>query len=92
MFNLVISCITGNPNQAGNLLTVSDGERETSINGVMTHAHQWLSEGVPIAGATDPGDTLRADGIGHAISCSVVATEAAGGWALAASNVVVAGG
>ena len=92
MFNLVAPCITGNPNQAGNTLTVSDGEWETGINGVVIHGYQWLSDGVPIAGATDPKYTLRPDDIGHAISCSVVATDRAGSRALAASNVVIAGG
>lgn len=91
MFNLVAPCITGNPNQAGNTLTVSDGEWETSNNGVVTHAYQWLSDGVPIAGATDHDYTLRAHDIGHTISCSVVATDAGGGRALAESNVVIAG-
>ncbi len=92
MFNLVAPCIAGDPNQAGNTLTVSEGEWETSINGVVTHAYQWLSDGVPIAGATDPNYTLRADDIGRAISCAVAATDAAGSRALAASNVVIAGG
>ncbi len=92
MFNLVAPCITGNPNQAGNTLTVSDGEWETSTNGVVTHGYQWSSDGVPIADATDPKYTLRVDDIGHAISCVVVTTDAAGGRALAESNVVIAGG
>ena len=92
MFNLVAPCITGNPNRTGNTLTVSDGEWETEINGVVTYGYQWLSDGVPIAGATDPKYTLRPGDIGHAISCSVVATDRAGGRALAASNVVIAGG
>lgn len=92
MFNLIAPCITGNPNQAGNTLTVSDGAWETGINGVATCGYQWLCDGVPIAGATDPEYTLRADDIGHAISCAVVATDAAGSRALAASNVVIAGG
>jgi hypothetical protein len=92
MFNLVAPSITGNPNQAGNTLTVSDGEWETDVDGVVTHGYQWRSDDVPITGATDPRYTLRADDIGHAISCSVVATDAAGGRALAESNVVIAGG
>lgn len=92
MFNLVAPFITGNPNQAGNTLTVSDGDWETATNGVITHAYQWRSDDIPIAGATDPKYTLRADDIGHAISCSVVATDAAGARALAESNIVIAGG
>jgi hypothetical protein len=92
MFNLVVPSITGNANQAGNTLTVSDGEWETGTNGVITHGYQWRSDGDPIAGATDPEYKLRAADIGHAISCSVVATDAAGGRALAESNVVIAGG
>lgn len=91
MFNLVAPFITGNSNQAGNTLTVSDGEWETSLNGIVTHGYQWLSDGAPIADATDAKYTLRADDIGHAISCSVVATDAAGGRALAESNVLIAG-
>jgi len=92
MFNLVAPCITGNANQAGNTLSVSDGEWETGINGVVTHAYQWLSDGVPIADATDSKYTLRAEDIGHAISCMVVTTDAAGGRAMAESNIVNAGG
>ncbi len=92
MFNLVAPCITGNPNRAGNTLTVSDGEWETDADGVVTHGYQWRADDVPIAGATDPEYKLRADDVGHAISCSVVATDAAGGRALAESNIVIAGG
>ena len=92
MFNLVAPAITGNPNQAGDTLTVSDGEWETATHGVVTHAYQWLCDGVPIADATEPKYTLRADDIGHAISCVVVTTDAVGGRALAESNVVIAGG
>lgn len=40
MFNLVAPCITGNPNRAGNALTVSDGEWETDADGVVTHGYQ----------------------------------------------------
>lgn len=93
MFNLVAPSITGNPNQAGNALTVSDGEWETGINGVVTHAYQWLSDGVPIADATDPKYTLRADDIGQAISCawwSQPMPQEAGRWPRAMSSSLAA--
>jgi beta-glucanase (GH16 family) len=44
----------------------------------ITYAYQWVSDGVPIGGATTPAFTVRRADAGHALACRVTAQNAAG--------------
>lgn len=73
--------ISGNA-VAGQVLLVTSGAWSNSPT---SYAYRWNRDGTPIDGANSQGYTVLSADIGHALSCTVTATNA-GGSASATSN------
>jgi hypothetical protein len=89
--NTALPVISGTA-EVGQILTCSQG---TWSGGTpQTFAFEWRRDGAAIAGATSANYTVSVDDAGHALTCRVTATNAAGSASAdsAAVNVPAAGG
>jgi Carbohydrate esterase, sialic acid-specific acetylesterase len=88
--NSVFPAITGGT-EVGNVLTCSTGTWSGSPTG---YAYQWKRDGANIAGQTTDSKTVEATDQGHALTCTVTATNPQGSTPATSApiNVPAAGG
>ena len=83
--SFVLPAISPSTAASGQTLTCSQG---TFSNGPSTFAFQWLSDSVPIAGATGSTFVVTDAQLGTAVQCRVTATNVAGSGAATSAAVV----
>jgi hypothetical protein len=87
--NTVAPAITGTAT-VGSVLTCSQGTWTGTAP--ITYAYQWRQDGAVIVGQTASTYTILSGDAGHAISCTVTATNASGSINATSASVTPAGG